>query len=95
MKPSLSVAIKLLKDKSAKWSDIGRWLEVPFDKREGWRADGGLSNEARLEYIINYWLESECHKPVTWAELISVLESNDLASSADKIRSHLAKESEV
>ena len=54
-----------------------------------------LSNEAHLEYVINYWLESECHKPVTWTELISVLQSNDLASTAEKIRSHLAIESTV
>ena len=93
MKPSLSVAINLLKDKSAMWDDIGRWLDVPLNKRKEWRRNTGLSDEARLEYVIDYWLNSKCHKPVTWAELICVLESNGLASSADIIKSHLGIES--
>ena len=89
-KPSLKDVMGLLKNNSAQWDDIGRWLQVPLNKREGWRAHtSGLSNEGRLEQVINHWLESECHKPVTWAEIIRVLKNNDLVDTAEKIEAHL------
>ena len=44
---------------------------------------------------ITGWNQNVTSQLVTLAELISILESNDLASSAVKIRSHLAVESTV
>ena len=49
------------------WDDIGRWLDVSYNKRQGWRLDASLSNEARLEAVINEWLVTES-VPVTWED---------------------------
>ena len=88
-KPSLEDIMGLLKDNSAGWDDIGRWLQVPLNKCKELRVHIGLSNEGRLEEVINHWLESECLEPVTWAKLIEVLKNNDLVNTAKKIEAHL------
>ena len=88
-KPSLNEIHRLLADTSVHWDDIGRRLEVPLNMREGWRTDNSLSNDACLERVMNHWLESECHKPVTWVELIEVLKSIHLVALSEKVEKYL------
>ena len=90
MRPSLRDVHTMLADRSAMWDDIGRWLDVSYNKRQGWRLDASLSNEARLEAVINEWLVSES-VPVTWEELINALDLNEMKDKAKQIRASLEK----
>ena len=76
-KPSLKDALNVLRNISTEWDDIGRELDVSFNLREGWERDS-LTNKKRLERVLNTWLVSECHTPVTWRELIKILKSPEL-----------------
>ena len=96
-KPLLKDVYNLLIGHSAQWDDIGLQLEVPFDDRDGW-LNSTLTSRQRLQRVINKWLVSECHTPVTWGELIKILRSDALAFTATVrniesfLRSETAKE---
>ena len=94
-KPSTIEVFKLLKDKSAEWDELGRYLEVPLDKRDSWRSISSFSNENKLERVIDCWLETECHKPVSWAGLIGVLESIPMTATAKKVKEFVHSKKET
>ena len=76
---------------STEWSDIGRELDVPLNERDGLRRDTGLSNNDRLEKVIDYWLEKERCIPVTWDELIEILEGMSFTGTVRSIREEFLK----
>ena len=56
-------AVHVLRGHSAEWSVIGLELNVHSNECDGLRRDTGLSNDDRLEKVIDYWLKTECHTP--------------------------------
>ena len=54
--PKLKEVYKLLKDKSSRWDNIGRELDVPMNDREALHKDSSLTNNQRLEFVLDLWL---------------------------------------
>ena len=67
-------AYDLIESHSAKWNKLGRKLNVSHDFRRTLRNDPKLSDEDRLEEILQKWIESDSEDaPATWSFLIEVL----------------------
>ena len=90
-RPILKHAVHVLRGRSAEWSVIGLELGVPPDERDGLRRDTGLSNIDRLEKVIDYWLKTECHTPVTWGGLIEILEGLSFTATVRSIQEEFLK----
>ena len=69
------------------WNDLGRILEVSFDRREQLRKMNE-PDEYKLEAILHTWIESEC-STVTWSNLISALKSIGLVHVARNVKKSL------
>ena len=64
----------LLRDKSAKWYEIGGAFGVSLDKRESIRNTTALFDNDRLEHMLNTWLETSREQSnVSWDEFIRIL----------------------
>lgn len=74
--PTQKAVFDLMKFHSARWDEFARELKISYNYRNILR-DEHRSAEARLEDIINKWIESEC-SPVTWDCLINVLKTMGL-----------------
>ena len=88
-------AVLVLRGHSAEWSIIGLGLGVPSDERDGLRNDTRLSKIDCLEKVIDYWLKKECHTPVTWSELIEILEVLSFTATVRSIREEFLKGKKV
>ena len=80
--PSLSVAFKLLEKNSADWEYIGRALDSVSGKknkneRKGLKKDSSLDNSARLEDILNRWLQ-QGGASSTWGQFMEALKEDYL-----------------
>ena len=92
-KPLLKDAFSLLQEKSSKWDDIGRAFNVSLNDREELRTDTLLSNNARLERVLNVWLETSCHTPITWLEFRNILSDTlGFKDTARQVQTFLEKE---
>ena len=87
----LQHTVLVLRGHSTEWSVIGLGLGVPLDVRDELRRDIGLLNIDRLEKVIDYWLKKECHTPVTWGELIKILEGLSFTATVRSIREEFSK----
>ncbi len=56
-KPSLKEVKRLLRDKSEKWDEIGRELDVPLTTLEEIHKDSTLIAGGHLERVLHYWLQ--------------------------------------
>ena len=56
------------------WYDIGSELLVPLDIRESLKKDMSLSDEAKLEKILNDWIKFET-ADVTWKTILKALQA--------------------
>ncbi len=80
--PSVNDAFKCLKKKSADWDDIGRALDSvsgndTSNKRTGLSRNMALSDSARLEAILNKWLQ-QGGASSTWGQLMEALREDYL-----------------
>ena len=92
-KPLLNHVYLVLQGKSSKWDAIGRGFNVPLNTRETLRRDTSVSDDSRLEEVINTWLETHCHTPVTWTEFINVLTTKlGFKDVAEQVYSFLERE---
>ncbi len=65
--------LRLLRDKSSKWYEIGAAFGVSLNDRESIKNTAGYDN-GRLEHMLNTWLESSHEQStVTWEEFIRIL----------------------
>ena len=79
--PILSDIYKLTESHSAKWNNIGRKLEVSYNFRKELSKNNNLTNEDRLEEILQKWIESDSEDAqATWSFLIEALENIELRS---------------
>ena len=67
---------RLLQEKSANWSEIGRQFGTSLDFRNSLKHDPRASDSDRLEEVLNKWVTSttDQHR-VTWQEFIEVMRS--------------------
>ena len=79
--PSLKDAYNLIKSHSAEWSELGRELDISRNFRNTLRRDPKLSDNDRLEEILEKWIESDSEDaPATWSCLIEALKGIELRS---------------
>ncbi len=72
-KPQLKEMLGLLREKSARWYEIGAAFGVSLNKRESIKNTAGY--DSRLELVLNAWLETSCEQSnVTWDEFIRILQ---------------------
>ena len=72
--PELTDALDLVRSISPSWYDIGSKLLVPLDIRDSLKRDTSLSDEARLEKILDAWINGE-KASVTWRTILEALEA--------------------
>ena len=79
--PRLKDAYNLIESHSAKWRNLGQKLEVSYNFRKELSKNNNLSNEERLEDILQKWIESNSEDaPATWSFLIEALKDIKLRS---------------
>ena len=80
--PSLTDAFKCLKKRAADWDDIGRALDSvsgidTSNERTGLYRNMALSDSARLETILDIWLQ-QGGASSTWGQLMEALKEDYL-----------------
>ena len=88
--PKIKEVFDLVKKMSASWYDLGRELDILMNYRDSLKQDGGLTDDTRLEKILEKWITSET-KPVTWEVIINALESLERIDLVKKIKMYLEK----
>ncbi len=69
--------LRLLREKSSEWFEIGAAFEVSLNERRSTKMDMTLTNNDRLEYMLYTWLESSVEQSnVTWEEFIRILKDD-------------------
>ncbi len=69
--------LRLLREKSSEWSEIGAAFEVSLNERRSTRNDKSLNDNDRLEYMLYTWLETSREQSnVTWEEFIRILKDD-------------------
>ena len=84
--PELDDVFPLMTKLSSSWHDIGGKLGIPIDKRQSLLKNASISNDSKLEEILDVWI---CSQPsdVTWKRIIDVLiafEKKNVASEVEK-----------
>ena len=77
-------------DISASWDSVGMELNIPMNYRDTLRKDIGLSDNQKLERILNKWSQSET-KPVTWRTMLEALQSLQRQDLFKKVIAYLEK----
>ena len=72
--PEPTDVFEVVRNISSSWFDIGCELHVPLNIREGLKKDMSLSNEAKLEKILNEWIKFET-SDVTWKTILKALDA--------------------
>ena len=72
--PEQTDVFDLVRNTSSSWFDIGSELHVPLNVREGLRKDISLSDDAKLEKILNEWIKFET-VDVTWETILKALQA--------------------
>ena len=70
--PETNDILGLVKDISALWNELGSELCVPLNDRNTLRNDRTLSDNDRLEYVLNSWIGNET-KEVKWKVIVDAL----------------------
>ena len=83
--PELNEVYQLLEDKSVDWDRIGRKLGVPRNDRVGLQRDQSLTNDQRLETVLDLWLQQGGDSS-TWDQLMKSLEELNYNDVVRKIR---------
>ena len=90
--PEKVVVLPLIKQLSASWNDFGRVLKVDSNYREKLMRDPMLTDDGRLEKVLDKWFGS---KPshVTWEMILDVLGKFGREDIAREVRTYLEEES--
>ena len=72
--PETNDVLELVKDTSALWNELGSELRVPLNDRNTLRNDRTLSDNDRLEYVLNSWIGNET-KEVKWKVIVDALKA--------------------
>ena len=83
-----------LREVSNEWNAIGRELGISLKDREEMRRKSELSNEDRLEMVLDKWKKSECCE-VSWDKIIDMLLNLKLKNVASEVRRYLLEDKEA
>ena len=76
----------MVRDVSASWCELGRELSISSNRRIHLKQDTSLSNDTRLEMVLEFWINGET-EPVTWQTLVEALEGIGQKGLANKVKS--------
>ena len=88
-RPSPDDVFTHLKAKSSQWDPIARELKIDYDFRTGLRRRMDLTDEARLEEVIQKWYEHETRPPISWKGILDMLKRMRLMDVARKVNVYL------
>ena len=86
--------LKQLAPICVRWREIGNGLRVGFNYLDGLAKDNTMSNQTRLEHVLQKWKELDSPAaPVTWKTIIDVVkgplvENEALAKEIYKLLKH-------
>ena len=88
--PRQEDAYDRIESHSAEWNNLGRKLKVSFNFRKELSKNNTLTNEDRLEEILQKWIESDSkNAPATWSFLIEALKGIQLRSVSTDVEKFL------
>ena len=76
---------------SSSWHDIGGRLRVPIGERQSLLQNASISNDAKLEKILDVWISSQ-PSDVTWKTIIDVLIAFEKRNVAAEVARFLDKQ---
>ena len=86
--PNSAEVFDLIKCHSSRWEEFASGLRVSLNTRESFRHDITLEDGGRLERVVVKWIESQC-SPVTWENIVHILVSMDLKTTAGEVMDYL------
>ena len=72
-KPLVRQMFRLLREKSADWSEIGLEFGISLNFRKSAKREQSTSDSDRLEAVLNEWVTTTDQRKVTWREFIEVM----------------------
>ena len=88
--PETNDLLGLVKDISALWHELGSKLCVPLNYRKTLRNDRTLSDNDRLEYVLNNWIGNET-KEVKWKVIVDALKALERKDLVKNVIMYLEK----
>ena len=89
--PELDDVFPLMTKLSSLWYDIGGRLRVPRDERESLLQVTNLTNDGKLEKILDIWISSQTSE-VTWKMIIDMLMGFEKRNIASEVAKYLDKQ---
>ena len=89
--PELDDVFPLMTKLSSLWYDIGGRLRVPRDERESLLQVTNLTNDGKLEKILDIWISSQT-SDVTWKTIIDMLMGFEKRNIASEVAKYLDKQ---
>ena len=86
--PETNDVLRLVKDISVLWNELGSELNVPLNDREMFRRDISLSDNNRLEYVLTNWIGNET-KEVKWKVILDALKALKRKDIINKVIDYL------
>ena len=88
--PELDDVFSCMSTLSASWHDIGGRLRVPLGDRQSLLQHASISNDGKLEKILDKWIGSQT-SDVTWKMIIGVLIAIEKKNIASEVTRYLDK----
>ena len=89
--PELDDIFPLLAKLSASWHDIGGRLRVPIGERQSLLQNTAISNDEKLERILDVWISSQ-PSDVTWKVILDMLIAFEKKNIASEVARFLDKQ---
>ena len=89
--PELDDVFPLMTKLSSLWHDIGGRLRVPLDERQSLLQVNDLSNDGKLEKMLDIWISSQT-SDVTWKTIIDMLMGFEKRNIASEVAKYLDKQ---
>ena len=89
--PELDDVFPLMTKLSSLWHDIGGRLRVPLNERNSILQVTYLSNDGKLERILDTWISSQT-SDVTWKTIIDMLTGFEKKNVASDVAKYLDKQ---
>ena len=89
--PELDDVFPLMTKLSSSWHDIGGRLRVPIGERQSLLQVTNMSNDGKLERILDIWISSQ-PSDVTWKMIIDMLIAFEKKNIASEVARFLDKQ---
>ena len=88
--PEVDDVYDFIKEHSANWYDLAIALKIDENTRTSLHNDTRLTNDGKLERILQIWHEAQ-PSDVTWEKILEVLESMKLIRTRKEVKKFLEK----